>query len=213
MWLGPAPYAEYFPERCHRTYRHFLDYSGGTFADFWCHIADIVWWSIQPRGLKRVSARGEKCDGIADAPKWLEADFDFDGLKIHWTTNPPNVPGAEKRGIGAYFEGEKGTLICDYRTRAITINGETVEDVDSIPQTLPRSEGHPQNFVAAVKSRTQPESNLAYAREMTLPMHLALISWRLGRALDWNPQKEKFVGDKEANGLLSRRYRKEWRLI
>lgn len=213
MWLGPAPYVDYVPERCHLNYRYFLDYSGGVFADFWCHIADVVWWALQPKGLKTVVARGEKTDGIADAPKWLDADYEFENLKLYWTTQPPNVPGAADRGIGAYFEGEKGTLICDYNTRSITINGETVSDIREIPQTLVRSPGHQQNFVNAVKSRTQPESNLEYVRDMTLPMHLAIISWRLDRKLNWDWKKEKFIGDKEANGLLSRKYRKAWDLI
>jgi hypothetical protein len=64
-----------------------------------------------------------------------------------------------------------------------------------------------------VKNRTQPESSLAYAREMTLPMHLGLISFRLGRKLNWHAEKEKFVGDKEANSFLSRKYRKKWNLV
>jgi len=213
MWLGPAPYADYFPERCHFTYRYFLDYSGGVFADFWCHISDIVWWSIQPKGLKSVVARGEKTDGIATAPKWLDADFEFEDLKFYWTTQPPDVPGAAGKGIGAYFEGDKGTLICDYGTRSITINGQTVSDIPEIPKTLPRSPGHHQNFVNAVKSRTQPESNLKYVRDMTLPMHLALISWRMGRKLNWDAKEEVFIGDKEAGELLSRPYRKPWDLI
>lgn len=213
MWLGPAPYTDYIPEKCHVSYRYFLDYSGGVFADFWCHIADVVWWSIQPKGLKSVMARGEKTDGIATAPKWLDADFEFDGLKLYWTTQPPNVPGAADRGIGAYFEGDKGTLICDYETMSITINGETVSDIPEIPKTLLRSPGHQQNFVDAVKSRTQPESNLKYVRDMTLPMHLALISWRLGRMLDWDSKNELFVGDKEADQFLSRTKRKAWDLM
>lgn len=213
MWLGPAPYTDYMAERCHLNYRYFLDYSGGVFADFWCHIADVVWWSIRPTGLRSVVARGDKTDGIADAPKWVDADYEFDRLKLYWTTQPPDVPGAAERGIGAYFEGDKGTLICDYGTRSITIQGETFSDLPDIPQTLPRSPGHQQNFVDAVKSRTQPESNLEYAREMTLPMHLAIISWRLGRKLEWDPKEEKFVRDKEANALLSRRYRKKWDLL
>ena len=200
-------------ERCHHNYRYFLDYSGGVFADFWCHIADVVWWAIQPKGLKSVVARGERTDGIADAPKWLDADYQFDNLKLFWTTQPPAVPGSAERGIGAHFEGDKGTLICDYNTRSITINGETVSDIAAIAATLPRSPGHQQNFVDAVKSRTQPESNLAYVREMTLPMHLAVISWRLGRKLNWNPVKEKFIDDKEANSFLTRTYRKTWDLI
>jgi hypothetical protein len=86
-------------------------------------------------------------------------------------------------------------------------------DIASVPVTNPRSPGHQQNFVDAVKARTQPESNLAYARELTIPMHLGLISYRLKRELTWNADKEKFVGDKEANKLLSRKPRKKWRLV
>src|SRR5688572_22971639 len=41
FWLGPAPKRAYDPLRSHGTYRHFWDYSGGTFIDFWCHISDI----------------------------------------------------------------------------------------------------------------------------------------------------------------------------
>lgn len=212
MWLGPAPYTDYMPEKCHGTFRYFLDYSGGVYADFWCHIADVVYSSIMPKGLKKVTAQGETPTGLGDAPKWLDVDYEFEDLKIFWTTVPPNVPGAAKRGIGAYFEGDKGTLICDYDSREITINGQTVTDIPEIPQTNPRSPGHQQNFVDAVKSRIQPESNLAYARELTLPMHLGLISYRLKRELNWNADKEKFVGDREANKLLSRKPRKKWDL-
>lgn len=213
MWQGPAPERDYFPERCHFSYRYFFDYSGGVFADFWCHIADVVWWAVQPRGLSSIVARGEPADGTADTPKWIDIDYEFDGLKVYWTTDPPDVPGAADRHIGAFFEGDQGTLICDYKTRAITINGETVEDIPEIGQSIPRSPGHQQNFVDAVKSSTQPEANLAYAREMTLPMHLGLIAYRLGRKLEWNAKKEKFIEDRAANKLLSRKARKAWKLI
>lgn len=213
MWLGVAPEVDYIPERCHFSFRYFLDYSGGVFADFWCHIADIAFWAVRPEGLKSVIAHGENTDGIADAPKWLDADFEFDGLNMHWTTEPPDVPGAKERNIGAFFEGKEGTLICDYETREININGESFPDIPDITATLRRSPGHQQDFLDAVKSRNQPESNLAYVRKMTLPMHLAIISWRLKRKLIWDDKEEKFIGDKEANALLSRTYRPEWDLI
>ncbi len=213
MWQGPAPERAYFPERCHFTYRYFLDYSGGMFADFWCHIADVVYMSLRPKGLRSISARGEESKGLSDTPGWIDIDYEFDNLNIHWTTEPPMLPGAKDRSIGAYFEGENGTLMCDYSKREITINGETVTDLPEVPISIPRSPGHQQNFVDAVKSRTQPESNLEYAREMTLPMHLGLISWRLGKKLKWNPEKEKFIGNRKANKLLGRKARKPWKLI
>jgi predicted dehydrogenase len=214
MWLGPAPYTDYIPARCHFSYRYFLDYSGGVFADFWCHIADVVFWALDPKGLKTITARGEaQTEGIGDAPKWIDVDYEFDGLKIFWTHEPPNVPGAADKHIGAFFEGDKGTLICDYNTRSLTINAQTVNDVTEVPIIIPRSPGHQQNFLDAVRARTQPESNLEYARKLTMPMHLALISWRLQRTLHWNSDKEKFVGDKEANNYLHREYRRKWDLI
>jgi predicted dehydrogenase len=213
MWLGTAPEVPYMPERCHGTYRYFLDYSGGVYADFWCHIADIVFWALKPEGLKYVSARGEKPEGIADAPKWIDAEYKFDNLDLYWTTNPPDVAGASDKGIGAFFEGDQGNLICDYETREIIIGGEILSDIPEIGQFLERSPGHQQNFVDSIKTRRQPESNLPYVRKMTLPMHLGLISWRLGRHIAWNPELEKCIGDEEANRLLRRDNRKKWELI
>lgn len=215
MWLGPAPYVDYTEQRCHFNYRYFLDYSGGVFQDFWCHIADIVYWSLDPKNLKSITARGENPPpgSIIDVPQWLDVEYEYDNLKLYWTHLPPDVPGAANRHIGAFFEGDKGTLLCDYGTREITINGRSMTDIPEVPQSIPRSPGHQQNFVNAVKSRTQPESNLEYARNMTLPMHLGLISYRLKRKLNWNSRKEKFVDDREANEYLFREYRRKWDLV
>ena len=86
-------------------------------------------------------------------------------------------------------------------------------DIPAIPITITRSPGHQQNFIDSVKSRKQPESNLAYARQMTMPMHLGLISYRLGQPLEWNARREKFRHNAEANSFLAYPYRKEWDLI
>jgi predicted dehydrogenase len=211
MWLGPAPYDEYTPVRCHGSYRYFLDYSGGVFADFWCHIADIMFWAVEPKGLYSIESRGERPkNGIADAPAWIDVDYRFRDLDVFWTTIPPDVPGADKMQIGAHFEGEKGTLTCDYTKCIIRFGNEEMNDLPEVPQSIPRSRGHQANFIESVKSRKQPESNLVYARNMTLPMHLAVISFRLKRKLQWDSQKEQFIGDDAANYLLFREYRKPW---
>ncbi|WP_341224816.1 Gfo/Idh/MocA family oxidoreductase [uncultured Arcticibacterium sp.] len=213
MWQGPAPERDYFPERCHFTYRYFMDYSGGVFQDFWCHIADIVWWSISPEKLKSIDAKGIVSPGIGDTPSEISIDYKFKGLDIQWTSEVPDVPGAAGKHIGAYFEGTKGTLLCDYGSKELRLDGEVLTDLESIPKTVKRSPGHQQNFIDSVKSRAQPESNLAYAREMTLPMHLGLISWQLGRPLKWDYKRELFKGDAEANQLLFREYRSAYNWI
>ena len=213
MWLGPAPYSEYTPVRCHGSFRHFFEYSGGVFADFWCHIADIMFMALSPKGLHSIDARGEiPTDGIADTPKWIDVDFKFKDLDVFWTTTPPDVEGADSMDPGAHFEGENGTLTCNYDSRIIKIGNEVMNDVQEVPKTMARSPGHQRNFLDSVKSRVQPESNLEYAREMTLPMHLALISFRLKRKLTWDSTKEQFINDSAANSLLSRNYRKPWSL-
>jgi len=212
-WLGPAPYSDYTPVRCHRTYRSFFDYSGGVFADFWCHISDILFMSLHPKGLSSIDARGEvPVDGIADTPKWIDVNYKFDGLDVYWTTTPPDVPGTEEMSIGAHFEGTKGSLTCDYNNRKIRIGDEVLEDVDEVPMSIPRSPGHQRNFLDAVKSRKDPESYLAYAREMTLPMHLGLISFRLKRKIKWDSQSEQVIGDAAANAMLFRPYRSPFEL-
>ena len=205
MWLGPAPYVEYTPIRCHGSFRYFFDYSGGVFADFWCHIADVLFMALNPTGLSSIDARGEvPGDGIADTPKWIDVDFKFKDLDVFWTTEPPKIPGADEMSIGAHFEGEKGTLTCDYKTLTIRINDEVLSDLPDVPITIARSEGHQRNFLDAVKSRALPESNLPYARQMTMPMHLALASFRLKRKLQWDSQREIVIDDPAANYLLER---------
>jgi hypothetical protein len=47
LLAGPgAPKRPYHPLRSHFTYRHFWDYSGGMFIDFWCHIVDVAVWAL-----------------------------------------------------------------------------------------------------------------------------------------------------------------------
>lgn len=213
MWLGPAPFEKYTSVRCHGTYRYFLDYSGGVFADFWCHIADVMFMSLHPQGLFSIESRGERpYDGIADTPSWIEVDYKFKDLDVYWTTEPPPVPGADKMGRGAHFEGINGTLTCDSSNRVIRIGNDVLNDIPEIPKTIERSEGHHRNFFDAIKSRQQPESNIRYANELTLPMHLGMISFRLKRKLEWDSMKEEFIDDKAANYLLKREGRAPWSL-
>ncbi|MFQ5811263.1 MAG: Gfo/Idh/MocA family protein, partial [Armatimonadota bacterium] len=212
-WLGPAPYHPYVPQRCHRTFRHFWDYSGGVYADFWCHIADIFFWAMDPGQPLTIDARGETPQGISDTPARIDVDYEFPGgLKVYWTTTIPDVPGAAGKGIGCQFEGTKGSLVCNYGSRVLFIDGQEINDIPEIEQSIPRSPGHPRNFVDCVKSRQLTESNLPYVREMTIPMHLGCISFRLKRKLTWDSETETIVGDDAANALLSRPYRAPWHL-
>ncbi len=215
MWLGPRPYRPYNRNRCHFNFRYFWDYSGGVYTDFWCHIADVAFWALKLGAPKRVEARGAlNTKGMAETHEWIEVDFEFDGLSLHWTSSVPDVPGAKGRGIGACFEGTKGHLVTDYGSRALFIDGKRVpgDDVADVPRTVLRSPGHQRNFINCVKSRKLTESNLPYAHNMTTPMHLGLISFWMGRPLRWDGRKERFVGDPEADRCLIKAFRAPWSL-
>jgi hypothetical protein len=157
--------------------------------------------------LDSISATGSKSAGIGDTPDSINIEYKFKKLDLSWSSEIPDVPGAGTKHIGAFFTGDKGTLLADYSSREIRIDGEVLKDIEDIPKTILRSPGHQQNFIDCVKKRQQPESNLAYAKEMTKPMHVGLISWKLGRPLVWNYKKNEFKEDTEANDLLFRPYR------
>jgi hypothetical protein len=162
-----------------------------------------------------VVARGKLNErGMAETHEWIEVDLDFDGLKYHWTSKAPDVPGATGRGIGACFEGEKGHLVTDYGSRAIFLDGKEVPggDLLDVPRSIPRSPGHQRNFVDSVKTRELTESHLAYAHNMTVPMHLGLAAFWTGRKLRWDGKAERFIDDQEADGYLEKPFRAPWSL-
>jgi predicted dehydrogenase len=215
-WLGPAPKVGYHPTRCHFNFRYFQDYSFGTYADFWCHISDIAFWAAEPGTPTSVAARGElQTKGNSDTPTTIDVDYEFPNLKYFWTTpRPKGAPGAGKLadGIGCWFEGEKGSLVCDYDHRLVVLDGKESNDLPDVPKTVPRSPGHQRNFLDCVKSRQVTESNLPYVVGMTVPMFFGRISLLLKRPLKWDAAKEEFVGDEEANKLLGREWRAPWTL-
>lgn len=211
LWLGPAPYRPYNPALQPGSFRHFWDYSGGVFADFWCHIADVLFWALAPGAPRTVESWGSTpSDGLAETPRDITVRLEFEGLTVEWTSHPPNVPGAAGREIGCQFVGERGTLVTDYGSRVIFLDGETLTDLPDVPRTIPRSPGHQRNFLDSVKSREQPQSNVDYALEMTTPLYLSLIAFRLGRKLVWDGARRCFVGDDAANRMLFRAYRPPW---
>ena len=60
------------------------------------------------------------------------------------------------------------------------------------------------NFVECIKTRKPPIAEAEIGHRSASICHLGVIALRLGRKLNWDPQKEQFVNDKEADGFLSR---------
>src|SRR5262249_43361630 len=71
---------------------------------------------------------------------------------------------------------------------------------------------HMGNFVDCIRSRRQPISDVVSQHRTASVCHLANISMRLGRKLKWDPISERFVGDEEADGWLSRAERRGYEI-
>jgi hypothetical protein len=77
---------------------------------------------------------------------------------------------------------------------------------------LLRSDNHGGNFVGAVKGRNQPAAPIDVAVRTDTLCNLQLIAATLRRRLRWDPKKEQFLDDAEANTLLDRPMREPWKL-
>jgi len=111
---------------------------------------------------------------------------------------------------GVKFEGTDGWI---WVTRG-SIEASNPESLttplaaDSI--RLYESNDHMGNFFDCIRTRKAPICEAEIGHRSASLCHLGVLSLRLGRKLQWNPETEQFVGDDDANRWLRRELRKPW---
>lgn len=216
MWLGPAPYVPYDPFRCHYHFRWFWDYSGGQMTNWGAHNLDIARWALNARGPLAVAAFGgryEIHDG-GETPDVQEVIYKFPNAVVTWSGREVN----RTRDEYLVFHGTKGTL--SIMRDGFTIAPETWRkkqkpEIEPVQVTGDPNEAqtlHIRNFIDCMRSRQRPIADVEEGHLTATMCHLGNIATRLGRALQWDATKETFTGDKEANAMLERPYRKPWQL-
>ncbi len=216
FWLGPAPKRPYEPMRSHGSFRQFWDYSGGTFIDFWCHITDVAFWAMdfdKPESIVSVGGRYYLTD-TTEVADTQEAILEFPNCLYTYSFRPTPLPGYDHMGhIGCLFEGSNASLVTNYEKNEIWFKGKKVEDFPIPEQSIPNSPGHLREFVDAIKTRNlETTCNVRYGHRLSKYGLLANVSYRTGRRLHWDDTSETVTGDKEANKMLSRNFRKPWKL-
>jgi hypothetical protein len=83
---------------------------------------------------------------------------------------------------------------------------------DQVKIRLPRSTNHYRNFIDCVKSRQPTIAPVETAHHSTIPAHLGLISMLVGRKVRWDAQREEIIGDAGASDLLTRPYRRPYKM-
>jgi predicted dehydrogenase len=226
FWQGQTPFVDYVRERCHFSFRYWYDYSGGTMTDWGAHHNDIALWGL---GLERsgpVTVEGkplvEPVSGGFTAPSEYDVHYTYaNGVKHHCHSTPINGPtGAAtqrkpmpgERGNGVVFTGSDGWIF-------VTRGKIEASDPALLKQELPAgaerlyvSNNHMGNFFDCVKSRKQAICEPEIGHRSVSVCHLGVIAIRLGRKLNWDPAKEQFTDDNEANGYRAREMRKPWSL-
>ena len=226
-WCGPAPLRPYNRKLTPGGWRNFLDYSNGTLGDWGVHWIDQVLWWTEERYPKRVfSSGGRPISGkpvtteeasTTDAPDTQTATFEFESFIATWEHRKYAGSENEKHGIGAYFYGTNGVFHMGWRDGWTFYPRNTkAEVVHQDPEFDNERDGHNvtllwQDFLTAIERKPQPVANIEIAhRSSVIPM-LGMLSYKLGRSIDWNGNTEMIVNDEAAQALLKRDYRSPWK--
>ncbi|HWQ53705.1 MAG TPA: Gfo/Idh/MocA family oxidoreductase [Bryobacteraceae bacterium] len=228
LWLGPAPKREFTKNRFHYNFHWFWDYGNGDFGNQGAHQIDAARWLLGVKYPTKVSAMGGHFlfDDDQETPNTMVATFEFNegGKKKflvfdvrHWISNgeagiqdiadPMAGPAAGTRtSVGNIVYGSKGYLSTARPGFKIFLGKEQQ------PGPAPSAGGRGDNwanFIQAVRSRKQSDLNAPLEEgvpSVTL-IHLANISYRLGRTIHFDPETFTCKGDPEANRMFTRKYR------
>jgi predicted dehydrogenase len=220
FWLGPAPEVPYHQDRCLYRFRFIFDYSGGQMTNFGAHSNDIaqigtgmslsgpveyepVYAEWPAKGSLFTTA--EKCKFIARYANGVELVCESGGP-----------------GFGARFEGTEGWVEVGYKFKTgpeslkdSVIGPNEIHLPVSVPEEQSSKSGshvldHVRNFLNAVKSRQDPIEPVEIGHRTASLCHIANLALRLNRKLRWDPEKEIFPDDAEANAMLDRPMREPW---
>lgn len=198
MWLGPAPWAPYCPDRVHFNFRWIQDYSGGIICDWGTHLFDTAQWAndTERSGPVEIEGTGTFWEGgLYNTVKDYDVTFRYaNGVVM---TCKPGNPSIRFIGTDGWVgnTGWRGPLQASSRK----ILESRIEPGEIHLYTNPQGEHH--DFLQCVRSRKDPYFPVDVGHRVSTVCHLANIAIKLGRKLRWDPDKEEFIGDEEANRL------------
>jgi len=204
VWLGPNEASVYNSELAPPTskdvfpnWRNYREFGGGMVTDWGAHMFDIVQWALDMdhSGPVEVIAPDGK-----DHP-FLTYRYDNGITMTHekW-----------EWGNGILFTGTKGEIKLK-RGKIETTPVELAERViGETEKHVYNSENHYTDFLSAMRNRTRPICDVEIGHRTASVCNIGNIAYRLNRPLQWDPVKEQFKNDAEANALLGRPMKNKW---
>ncbi len=215
LWQGPAPLRPYTEDRVHQIkgyqrpgWMNIRDYCDGMIENWTAHLNDIAQWghNTDRTGPVSVEARGKY---PPPGSLWNACyEFDFtcmfaDGVPLHCKTDA-GKPHTR-------FEGEEGWVQANYGGVPLETEPKSLMTAKIGPHELHFPFKHEKrDFLDAVKTRGPTLEDAEVGHRTSTLGHLAQIAIQLKRKLRWDPDRERFVGDDEANGMLAPPPARDW---
>lgn len=237
LWQGQTPSVPYVEERCHYTFRWWYEYSGGKMTDWGAHDLDIGQWAIGAQNTGPVEIDGH-ASSLPNDPSSYNVAPSF-RADMRYANGVRLVIGTEGRN-GLMLEGDQGRIFVNRGSLTGKPVDELAASFKVAPKDVPFHPGvreklygaypdrdnpqtlkagkldaivnHMANFFDCIKSRKTPISDVVSQHRSVSTCHLGNIAIRLGRKLQWDPAKEEFVNDREANRWLQREQRKPYQI-
>ncbi len=208
FWLGPAPAKPYTEQRVHQIqgyerpgWMNIRDYCDGMILNWTTHLNDIAQWgnNTDRTGPVAVEGRGKypPPGSLWDAC----CEFEFictyaDGVRLICKTDTC-APHTRFEGETGWIQANFGGVPLEAEPRGL-LDSKIGPDEQHFPLMHEK-----RDFLDAVQTRGQTLEDAEVGHRTASLGHLGQIAIQLGRPLRWDPQKEHFPGDDEANRLLS----------
>ena len=221
MWCGPTEPVPYHIDLCtpraNPGWISFRAYSGGEMTGWGAHGLDQIQWALgmDDTGPVEIWTEGPEFD----PPVYREPESRSRGEKLcgrpmifYRYANRVTVKLDSGNPGGGIFIGDKGKIEI-FRGKVTSNPPEVVEEpIRDDEIHLYESTNHIGNWLECIKSREKPIADVEIGHRSTTVCNLGNIARWVGRKLQWDPVKEVFPGDEEANAYLDRPRRKGYQL-
>ena len=221
-FLGPAPMRPYNELRFAYNWHWFWDTGNGDIGNQGIHEMDIARWGLGKGLPQSVSSTGGKYytapDDDQETPNTQIATFNYGDVELMFEvrgglTGPEG--GLQIRGgntVANLFYGSEGWMAVDSAGFQVYKGAKQEKTMDELKAPGDDSAPHMENFIAAIKSRNYKDLHADVEIAVTSAdlVHMANTSYRLKRTLKFDEATRKYIGDDEANKMLTRNYRKPY---
>jgi predicted dehydrogenase len=220
QFLGPAPKRAFNELRFKYNWHWFWDTGNGDIGNQGVHEMDLARWALNVGMPKSVVSTGGKYayDDDQETPNTQLARFDYGDAELIFdvhgliTDQAGALPFQGQNCVGNVYYGADGFMSLDDRGYQI-YKGEKRELIADVKADRKSTTAlHMENFAKGVRSRNYKDlsADIEIGVISADLCHLANISYRVKRRLEFDAASEKFKGDVEANKMLTREYRKPY---